>query len=161
MKRARILTIMTALVCTVMTFAQNINFADPKVKEICVANWDTNGDGELSYEEAAAVENIGYAFVNHKEITSFNEFQYFTGVTCIELYESFEDEDLFSGGFKGCSNLKSIVLPNSVQSIYGITLEDPNYILPWDSRGEQVEETEEWGENTYRVACFIDEIWLL
>ena len=43
----RLLTIMTVLLCSVMTFAQNINFADSKVKEICVANWDTNGDRVL------------------------------------------------------------------------------------------------------------------
>ena len=29
----------------------NIEFADPAVKAICVANWDTNGDGELSYDD--------------------------------------------------------------------------------------------------------------
>ncbi len=36
-----------------------IVFADSAVKSICVANWDTNGDGELSYAEAAAVTDLG------------------------------------------------------------------------------------------------------
>ena len=35
--------------------ANFIVFADPAVKAICIDNWDGNGDGELSYEEAAAV----------------------------------------------------------------------------------------------------------
>ena len=57
-----------------------ITFADAKVKHICVTNWDTNGDGELSKTEAAAVTSIGGVFEGH-DIKSFEEFQYFTGVT--------------------------------------------------------------------------------
>ena len=33
--------------------ADNITFADANVKALCVANWDTNYDGELSTDEAA------------------------------------------------------------------------------------------------------------
>ena len=51
----------------------NIEFSDAKVKAICVANWDTNGDGELSEEEAEDVTSIGTAFQNNTEITSFSE----------------------------------------------------------------------------------------
>ena len=36
-----------------------IIFADAEVKRICVENWDTNADGELSYGEAAAVTDLG------------------------------------------------------------------------------------------------------
>ena len=35
-----------------------ITFADPAVKALCVAHWDTDGDGELSYEEAALVTDL-------------------------------------------------------------------------------------------------------
>ena len=35
-----------------------IHFADATVKAICVENWDTNGDGELSVAEAAAVTTL-------------------------------------------------------------------------------------------------------
>ncbi len=45
-----------------MAKAQNIEFADANVKAICVANWDTYGDGELSYAEAAMVTNLGTVF---------------------------------------------------------------------------------------------------
>lgn len=30
-----------------------ITFADPTVKALCVEHWDTDGDGELSQDEAA------------------------------------------------------------------------------------------------------------
>jgi len=84
----------------------NIQFADAKVKEICVANWDTDHDGELSYDEAAAVTSLGKVFSKNIDITSFNEFQYFTGVTSIG-----QDE------FRECYGLNSLILPNSIQTI--------------------------------------------
>ncbi|MBQ3249467.1 MAG: hypothetical protein IJB03_07385, partial [Alistipes sp.] len=34
---------------------QPIKFIDNRVKALCINSWDTNGDAELSYEEAAAV----------------------------------------------------------------------------------------------------------
>jgi hypothetical protein len=66
---------------TVSTPSPVITFADANVKAICVANWDTNGDGELSEEEAAAVTSLGVVFKGNTEITSFDELQYFTGLT--------------------------------------------------------------------------------
>ena len=47
----------------------NIVFADDTVKALCVQNWDTNGDGELSYLEAASVTSLGYVFESNTEIT--------------------------------------------------------------------------------------------
>ena len=85
----------------------NIDFVDANVKAICVANWDTNGDGELSYAEAAAVTNLGQVFRENMEITSFEELQYFTGLTTISDH-----------AFYGCSNLSgSLHIPNSVTTI--------------------------------------------
>lgn len=124
MKRS-LLTIMTALLCTVMTFAQNINFADPKVKEICVANWDTNGDRELSTEEAAEVQSLEGLFNNQPEITSFDEFQYFTGISEIDVHEG-EGEN----SFWGCTNLKSIIIPNSVNFIGSTLREFLEFMIP-------------------------------
>ena len=86
----------------------NIAFADATVKALCVTNWDTDGDGELSYAEAAAVTDLGSVFQG-SGITSFEELQYFTGLTSIGDW-----------AFNECSSLTSIKIPNSVTSIgYG------------------------------------------
>ena len=83
----------------------NISFDDLEVKRICVVNWDTNGDGELSKAEAAAVTDLGEVFRENKEIKSFDELQYFTSVTKLNSEE-----------FYYCSSLASIILPNSLRS---------------------------------------------
>ena len=98
---------MTASVIVAVTFAANvIDFADAGVKALCVANWDTNGDGELSYDEAAAVTDLGTVFHDNQTITSFDELQYFTGLTNIGKY-----------AFEHCHSLTSVIIPNSVVSI--------------------------------------------
>ena len=51
--------------------ANYIVFEDPNVEVICLAEWDTDGDGYLSYIEAAAVTNLGGAFRRKVDITSF------------------------------------------------------------------------------------------
>lgn len=85
---------------------ENIEFADAYVKDLCLDNWDTNGDGELSYDEAAAVTDLGEVFKDNTDITSFNELQYFTGLTAIG-----------SHAFEYCTSLSSITIPNTVKSI--------------------------------------------
>ena len=82
-----------------------IQFEDAKVKAICIANWDANGDGELSYEEAATVTTIGIEF-SGKGIFAFNELQYFTGITSIP-----------DSAFSMCKELLTIKLPNNLISI--------------------------------------------
>ena len=92
--------------------ANNIQFADNTVKSICVANWDINSDGELSYDEAAAVTDLGEVFTRNTQITSFNELQYFTGLTSIGRL-----------AFYYCFGLTSITIPNSVTSIGNFAFE--------------------------------------
>ena len=103
---------------------EQIAFADLNVKAICVAYWDSNGDGELSFAEAAAVTNIGGMFSNNAEITAFDELQYFTGLTSIG-----------SSAFYGCSKLISIEIPNHVTIIgdsafYGCSSLTGSLIIP-------------------------------
>ena len=90
-----------------------IVFEDSKVEELCVANWDTNGDGLLSYAEAAAVQKLGNVFRSNTSITSFDELRYFTGLSDIS-YQAFED----------CSSLTSVTIPSSVTSIRSSAFED-------------------------------------
>ena len=82
-----------------------VPFKDQEVKRICVENWDTDGDGEISPAEAAAVTGLTGAF-RESTITSFDELKYFTGLTTIP-----------NSAFKNCKQLKSIVLPNTITLI--------------------------------------------
>ncbi len=104
MKRVTLTII--ALWATMAAWSENINFADSNVKALCVDNWDTNSDGELSEAEAAAVTDLGTVFQGKTSIASFDELQYFTGLEIIQM-----------DAFSRCSGLTSIVIPNSVTSI--------------------------------------------
>ena len=84
---------------------QVIDFADPLVESSCVYYWDTDGDGALSYDEAAAVTGLRRSF-EYGPITSFDELQYFTGLTYLNERE-----------FRNCGNLTSIILPESLNYI--------------------------------------------
>ena len=77
-----------------------IRFEDPEVKRICVENWDKDGDGELSMEEAAAVSSIGTMFRGNMKIKDFSTFIFFTEIKGNEI-----------GIFDGCKNLEKIVMP--------------------------------------------------
>lgn len=109
-----------------------IVFADEVMKGMCVTAFDTNGDGELSYAEAAAVTNLSNMQLTDKSFTSFDEFQYFTSVKSIpegyfqgsELNSIVLPENLENIGKKAfiyCANLTSITIPDSVTSIEGMT----------------------------------------
>ena len=115
--------------CAVTVEWNNITFADANVKTICVQNWDTNGDGELSDIEAAAVKSLDGKFRSNSTITSFDELQYFTGLTSIEGSSFYycwrlksvtipnSVKSIGESAFENCSALKGIVIPNSVTSI--------------------------------------------
>ena len=104
--------------------AINIAFADDKVKALCVASWDANGDGQLSDAEAATVTTLGEVFKYNEEITSFNELQYFTGLA-----------DIADHAFAGCTALKSVVLPGTVTHIYDSAFEGCSQLESVDFNG--------------------------
>lgn len=84
-----------------------IQFADPAVEAICVANWSSDGIG-LTMQDAAAVTNnqFGTTFQGNTQITSFDELQYFTGLTGI-----------VGDAFSGCSALESITFPATITTL--------------------------------------------
>lgn len=82
-----------------------ILFADARIKADCVAAFDMDWDGELSYQEAAAATSLKGVF--HSKLgTSFDEFRYFTGI-----------REIPDGGFKDWALLKRITLPEGLVSI--------------------------------------------
>ena len=82
-----------------------IQFADENVKKLCVGMWDTNGDLELSSDEAATVTSLGTTFTGNSEIQIFNELKHFTGLTVLD------------DAFSGCSNLWKVTIPVNVESM--------------------------------------------
>ena len=105
-----------------------IQFKDLEVKKLCCLNWDTDHENELSYQEAATIVSIGTVFKGNTTIVSFNEFQYFNGITdisnafqgCTNLWEITLPDNLSTIGdaaFANCKSLNSIILPENIVSI--------------------------------------------
>lgn len=83
-----------------------IDFADPAVRDICVANFDTDADGVVSIEEATAVTALKFDWSTWQKFVTFNEFKYFTGVTILN--------------FGSAMNLKEYICPPSIRIVEGI-----------------------------------------
>lgn len=107
-----------------------IEFEDKEVERRCVVEWDTDGDGKLSYEEAQTVASLGSTFsdANYTNgIKAFDELKYFTGLTslsgfgnCDKLYKITIPKnvtEIGTGAFRSCSSLKNIVIPEGVLTI--------------------------------------------
>ncbi len=77
-----------------------IDFEDEETKRICVRHFDRDGDGELSYDEAAQVTAIENTCFLSSSITRFNELKYFTGL-----------HQLDGNAFLYCRDLEAITLP--------------------------------------------------
>ena len=103
---------------TIITLAkqdkENIQFEDLHVKAICCsAGGDKNNDGELSYIEAAAINNLERVFKGNTKIVAFNELKHFTGITTIPNYS-----------FEGCTSLWKITIPSNVTEIKSCAFKD-------------------------------------
>ena len=83
-----------------------IPFEDKRIEAACVAAFDRNGDGHLSYDEAASALTIAGVFSGSRLYTSFDEFRFFTRIT-----------EIPANCFSGCALLKRISLPDGVKSI--------------------------------------------
>jgi hypothetical protein len=76
------------------------------VKAICISNFDTDGDKELSIEEAANVTGFAEIFTGNTNIRSFDEIQYFTSVTVLN-----------DNIFQGCTSLQSFNIPDFITDV--------------------------------------------
>lgn len=83
-----------------------INFKDDVLRQVAVTNWDSDGNGEISYSEAASVTYFTSLFYNSK-VKTLEDFEYFKGVNTI-----------YGNGFQGCSLLEKLVIPSRVTTIY-------------------------------------------
>lgn len=81
-----------------------IQFADPLARAVCLHVADGDDDGVLTVEEVAAITELKP--FDWSRMYSFDEFQYFTGIT-----------ELPPRLFLGCENLTSVKLPESVTTI--------------------------------------------
>ena len=126
-----------------------MEFECPAVERKCVTLWDLNGDGYLSYGEAAdATTAPEYAF-SGAGYTSFDNFQWFVGLKDISPY-MFSSSGLtsialpatitsiFEGAFQDCADLRSVrlhgsgpVLASAAESAFQGTHEDLVIICPW------------------------------
>lgn len=79
-----------------------IKFADAEVERICLANFDKDGDGKISYDEAASVTSFNEVFARNTKIKSFVELKYFTNVR-------FGERE-----FESCTYLANIEFPPQV-----------------------------------------------
>ncbi len=81
----------------------NISFKDPKAKQYCIANWDINGDLELSIDEANTITSLPKC---NEDIESFRELFIFNSL------KNIEDE-----AFEECVKLTDILLPLSLERV--------------------------------------------
>lgn len=87
-------------------FTEHIEFADSIAEAICISNWDADGNGKLSYDEAKGVLSLHDAFSGDTTLTSFDELQYFTGL-----------RHLGKAAFRDCTHLQSVKLPECLEAI--------------------------------------------
>ena len=122
-----------------------IQFEDEQTKRACL-RFDTNGDGEISYDEAAAVKSLDQTFYGNRGLKFFDEFQYFTGITsipnacfrdCIMLQKITLPPNLIQIGvsaFRGDYNLVSVTIPEGVTTISESAFQScsklPTVVLP-------------------------------
>lgn len=113
----------------VQLISPSITFADAELKAILVKKYDTDGNGEISMDEAASVTSFGSQAFKNGTFKSFNELQYFVGLTAIESFAfyncSFLEEITFPEqitaveeyAFNSCAQLKDIQLPSNLKRI--------------------------------------------
>ena len=124
------MTLLSALLLPLFATADDITFSDSHVEAVCLEHWDSDGNGKLSKEEAAAVISLSRYFSRDVTMTSFNELKYFTGLASISSSEFYSCKNLASiqlppqvtsigdNAFRSCLKLTAIDIPKTVKTIY-------------------------------------------
>lgn len=105
MKTTKILWLAAIMVMPTVAEAESIQFEDAMVKQLCVENWDEDGDGELSTDEAMQVKSLGSVFEG-MAITRFEELQYFTALRTLDDW-----------AFAQCTSLEKVTLPADLREV--------------------------------------------
>ena len=94
-----------------------IVFEDISVRDYCISHFDKNGDGELSFIEAASVKEFSDPIPT--SITSFAELRFFTGITSYPSFSGYRQlekvgvpaqiDKIPSNGFNGCGSLEAVI----------------------------------------------------
>lgn len=97
-----------------------IDFDDNVVREICEANFDKNGDGQVSIKDLANVSNAEvFGIFAGTDIVSFPEFHYFTNLNFEEMDQWMDDDgQYYHTIFANCRHLNYIRLPENCTTIF-------------------------------------------
>ena len=87
--------------------AHYIPFVDSNVEAVLMSKGVGDGIG-ITYKDAAKVTTVSTWFQNNKDITAFDEFAAFSGITALVKY-----------AFRDCSSLERIKLPSSITKFSG------------------------------------------
>lgn len=90
-----------------------LRFADDAVKDVLMSKGVSSDGIGVTVADAEAVTSIGTWFKGNTEITSFDEFEKFTGVTSV----TGGSDSSGLGAFRSCSNLESITFPSTVKTL--------------------------------------------
>lgn len=110
MRRLQTFIVASVVLCLpVGAHIETISFADLTAKRICVEQWDSDSDGELSFQEAASITDLAGAFCLRllNSPVTFNELQYFTSL-----------REIAPRAFSDCYQLRAITLPSLIQFIH-------------------------------------------
>lgn len=80
-----------------------VHFDDPEAERIFIENWDKDGDGKISIQEAHNVDHIGYIFMGNKKVKKLNVLC-FTKLILVD-----------NNTFAGMTALEELTLPGSMK----------------------------------------------
>lgn len=120
-------TVAVAIACTSKVQEEVIDLGasiiDTNFKKYCYDNFDINQDGKISSDEALSVQGINVQFnegiVSIQGIEIFENIEYSYFSQCINLKDAnlYNFKHLREVGFANCTNINSIVLPETLEFI--------------------------------------------